>query len=147
MRLVARAGRPSLRVWLPFLEVGRNYVEDVRLERVVVPAPLLPVVHQSRLPQDLQVEGQSRLRRAERVLQLAHALLAAREQVDDPESCLIREGVEEAGGPGRSACDGLHASMIDQQILVGQGGCSPSFSGNDVRVAEGPSGSGCGSFA
>ena len=59
------------------------------------PPAILPVADDSRVLENAKMEGQAGLRRIERVGQLAHAPLSFAEQLDDLESGLVGERVEE----------------------------------------------------
>src|SRR5688572_1169366 len=58
----------------------------VGVERVVCPPSLTPVADEPRLLERLQVEGEARLSGVERVGEVAHALLAPPEPVEDAEA-------------------------------------------------------------
>src|SRR5439155_8101845 len=71
---------------------GRLDLGDrVGIERVVDPAALAPVAQQPRVLQGLEVERQARLAGVQHVGQVAHALLAAPQPLDDAEPCGIGE--------------------------------------------------------
>jgi len=74
-------GPPSTRTKLTNHLFG--LLECFTIQLVVRPASLSPIVHDAGILEHLEMERQPRLRRVERVLQLADAALAADEQLDD----------------------------------------------------------------
>src|SRR5215207_6330378 len=66
-------------------------------DAVVRPAPLLPVLHEPGVLEHAQVEREARLRGLEPGLQVADALLAAAQLLEDAEARLVGERVEERG--------------------------------------------------
>src|SRR5207245_220130 len=134
----ARSGTAS--GMLARLHVGRelrDFGERLTIQRVVAPAPVPTIAHEPRILERFQMEGQTRLRAVEHVLQLAHAALAVREQPHDLEPGLVRERVEPPGGPADVGERGRgHDRGIYQIILIYQregcsgapgAGCSPSW--------------------
>jgi len=90
-------------------------IECVRGEGVVGPAAFLSEGDEARVPEGAQVEGEEGLAAVERALEIADTLLALPEQVEDPQTADIREGVKERsvalqalGGGGKNG--GGHAS-------------------------------------
>src|SRR6266404_5718106 len=75
----ARRARPDARDGR--LDLG----DGVRVEGVVDPAPLTAVAQQPGVLQGLEVERQARLSGLQHVGQVAHALLATAQSLDDPE--------------------------------------------------------------
>src|SRR5438034_657469 len=76
----------------------RDRVERVTVQRVIDPAPLPAIAHQSGVLQRLEMERQQGLCGAEGVLELAHAALGMGEQPDDLQPGLVGERVEPARG-------------------------------------------------
>src|SRR5437879_9194605 len=77
---------------------GRLDLDDgVRVEGVVDPAPLTAVAQQPGVLQGLEVERQARLSGLQHVGQVAHALLAAAQSLDDPEPRRIGQRAKQCG--------------------------------------------------
>src|SRR5512146_1841019 len=98
-----------------------DFLHHLRAQRVVHPASRAAVVYQACIPQDLQVERQPRLRGADRALELAHAALAAHEELHHAEARLVRECVEPARQAAQIRGLRFHTGMIYQETLVRQG--------------------------
>jgi hypothetical protein len=75
---------------------GRRF-EPLGIEGVVGPSPLFSIPHQPGLPKHFQMEGQPRLGRVQRILELAHATLAGPEEFQDGEPSLVGKRVEQPG--------------------------------------------------
>src|SRR5437879_8030324 len=71
--------------------------DGVRVERVVDPAPLTAVAQQPDVLQGLEVKRQARLAGLQHVGQVAHALLAAAQSLDDPEPRRIGQRAKQRG--------------------------------------------------
>src|SRR5688572_23929738 len=78
----------------------RDGLEHFRVERIVDPAPFLPVRHQPGELEGLEMEGEARLCRAHRPRQVADAALPTAQPPHDLETGLVRERVEPAGRLG-----------------------------------------------
>src|SRR4051812_35057909 len=75
-----------------------RFREGVFIQLVVNPAPLLPIGHDAGVLQYLEMERQPRLGCIKRGGEIANAALAASQQVNDLETCLVGEGVKDFGG-------------------------------------------------
>ena len=64
-----------------------------RDQRVKLPQACLTDLHEARFPQVRQVAGHFGLREPERVMDVADAELAAREQMENPQTGLVRKCV------------------------------------------------------
>src|ERR1700680_4069730 len=98
---------------------GLDFLERLRIQFVVNPAPVLPVADDSRVLEHAQMERQARLSGIERVGQLTDTPLAFAEQLDDLESGLVGEGVKQLDctfGSGVGRCD--HNSNISIKLVV-----------------------------
>ena len=67
---------------------------------VIAPSPLSPVGDETRVLQNPEMKGEPRLRRVQRVRELADAALPAAEARQNPEPGLVGERVEEPGSTG-----------------------------------------------
>ena len=65
---------------------------------VMHPQPFLPADHQSPLPEIRQMAGNRGLRQVQRLMQMADADLAVRQQVQQPQPHRIGERLEEFDG-------------------------------------------------
>src|SRR6185295_1958542 len=83
------------RVLLHFGEGADRPFEGAWDETVIGPPALAPIGDQSGVLQRLEMEAEPRLRGVEQVLEIADALLPSLQPVDDRETRLIGEGVED----------------------------------------------------
>ena len=102
-------------------------VERVRGEGVVRPAPFLAEGHEAGVPERLEMEREEGLAAGERGLEIARALLALSEEIENPQAADIREGVKERG-VALKALDGwledggCHASTYLDILMYASGG-------------------------
>src|SRR5204863_9186990 len=90
------------------------------IERVIDPAPLASVTQDPRVLEGLEVERQARLAGLEGVGEIAHALLAAAEPLDDLQARGISQRVKQLGGPLEVGRGCRHGSIMNKYFLISQ---------------------------
>src|SRR5665213_1014926 len=83
-----------------------NFRESLGNYRVVRPAPLPAIRHQTGITEHAEVKRKSRLRGVEIVGELADAALAASKNLEDFETGRVGEGVKELSGSSEVGGDG-----------------------------------------
>src|SRR5688572_5637636 len=88
------------------------------IQRVIGPASLPAVTNKTGLLQRLEVERQKRLCGIERVLQLTHTALTARQQRQNAEASLVCHCLQADQRAAESACGRRHTARIYQSELI-----------------------------
>src|SRR5690349_20914315 len=86
--------------------------ERLRCDAVIGPSSLAQVGDETGLLQHAQVKRQSGLRCLQLILEVTDAPLATAEHLENPETRLVGERVEELCGPRRLDDSGSHGSII-----------------------------------
>jgi hypothetical protein len=87
--------RAAKRSWLHLRDEALDLIEYFRFQLVVNPPSVLSVAHNPGVLENAKMERQTRLRRVQRIGELADASFAIPEQLNDVEPSLIGERVKE----------------------------------------------------
>src|SRR5215218_6903487 len=94
-----------------------HFCKAVRIQGVVHPAAFPPVGYQPSILQDLEVEGQPRLRCVERAGKVTDAALSETEPLQDGKPGTVRQSMEQARGTGNIWADaGSHVPNVSMFV-------------------------------